>query len=491
MRSGIALSAALALGGCATLGPTLRAPADREVARCERAYAIADKAIERAEVRDAYGARMPGFPYLRSDRFLASFAAEPLSATEREALVRLMAAAEADARAVELDNLPSAARGALDGALADDAGRTLKECGEALRRFDASSPESAASLAQAARVPDDYDTWKRVVGLYPLAAIPFSVGVSRYEADIRATFAAPLGSLPVRGALVHYVPRGGERLSTEAVARLLARAPRDALGIPQLTADEALALAWSFAPDLVIDVATDDDRPGAPRIAADGAPGVDAKVPLAYVRIAYTRVAGRVLPQVVYTFWFAARPRTAALDLLGGRLDGIMWRVTIAADGRPLVFDSIHPCGCYHQFFPTPRASVRAPEPTLEETAFVPQRLPRLAAEDRVALRIESGTHYIQRILVDAPAPPTAQGYSLVPDGRLRRLPRPDVGTASLFGPDGIVPGTERRERYVFWPMGIREPGAMRQWSRHPTAFVGRRHFDDPYLLDRYFVVGD
>jgi hypothetical protein len=27
----------------------------------------------------------------------------------------------------------------------------------------------------------------------------------------------------------------------------------------------------------------------------------------------------------------------------------------------------------------------------------------------------------------------------------------------------------------------------MRQWGRHATAFVGRRHFDDPWLLDLYF----
>jgi hypothetical protein len=27
----------------------------------------------------------------------------------------------------------------------------------------------------------------------------------------------------------------------------------------------------------------------------------------------------------------------------------------------------------------------------------------------------------------------------------------------------------------------------MRQWGRHATAFVGRRHFDDPHLLDAYF----
>jgi hypothetical protein len=29
----------------------------------------------------------------------------------------------------------------------------------------------------------------------------------------------------------------------------------------------------------------------------------------------------------------------------------------------------------------------------------------------------------------------------------------------------------------------------MRQWGRHATAFIGRRHFDDPWLVERYFVI--
>jgi hypothetical protein len=28
----------------------------------------------------------------------------------------------------------------------------------------------------------------------------------------------------------------------------------------------------------------------------------------------------------------------------------------------------------------------------------------------------------------------------------------------------------------------------MRQWGRHATAFVGRRHFDEPFLIERYFT---
>jgi hypothetical protein len=37
--------------------------------------------------------------------------------------------------------------------------------------------------------------------------------------------------------------------------------------------------------------------------------------------------------------------------------------------------------------------------------------------------------------------------------------------------------------------MGVRDAGAQRQWGHHATAFVGRRHFDDPDLIDQRFDV--
>ena len=70
----------------------------------------------------------------------------------------------------------------------------------------------------------------------------------------------------------------------------------------------------------------------------------------------------------------------------------------------------------------------------------------------------------------------------------LRSLPRTGGARRSLFEPDGLVAGSERLERYLFWPMGIASPGAMRQWGHHATAFVGRRHFDDPDLLQSAFA---
>jgi len=205
-----------------------------------------------------------------------------------------------------------------------------------------------------------------------------------------------------------------------------------------------------------------------------------------YRRLAFTRYHQQTLVQLVYTIWFPERPRDSELDLLAGRLDGLVFRVTLDAAGRPLVYDTIHPCGCYHMFLPTARVkALPSPEPGIE-WAFVPEALPARGAAERVAVRIQSRTHYLVAV---RPADDSAGAikYGFAEDDALRALPRADGATRSAFGPDGIVPGTERGERLFYWPMGIASSGAMRQWGRQATAFIGRRHFDDSDLIERRF----
>ena len=185
---------------------------------------------------------------------------------------------------------------------------------------------------------------------------------------------------------------------------------------------------------------------------------------------------------------FPERPKGAGWDILGGHLDGVLWRVTLAPDGSPWVYDTIHPCGCYHLFFPTARAAPKAQPETLDETAFAPQTLPRIEPGARVELRLDSGTHYPANRPSGRSCARAVRSF-FAEDDSLRSLPLPGGGSRSAFRPDGIVPGSERGERWLFWPMGVPEPGAMRQWGRHATAFVGRRHFDDPWLLERYFTL--
>ena len=71
---------------------------------------------------------------------------------------------------------------------------------------------------------------------------------------------------------------------------------------------------------------------------------------------------------------------------------------------------------------------------------------------------------------------------------QLRSLPAAPQGYRSYFGQHGIVQGSERAERFILWPMGVRSPGAMRAWGHHAVAFVGRRHFDDARLIESLFV---
>ena len=49
------------------------------------------------------------------------------------------------------------------------------------------------------------------------------------------------------------------------------------------------------------------------------------------------------------------------------------------------------------------------------------------------------------------------------------------------------LPGSQRPERFLLWPMGVRSAGAMRQWGHHPVAFLGRRRFDDARLIELLF----
>ena len=504
-RRWLAALAVLALAGCATVDPFAQAPFSQHLARddgvgeCARLLQALDRAVQAAGARDAQETIVPGFPYLRADRLAESLA----PATDDEDRWRLwrgrLAANDRRARAHEFRNavVPG---GPLHAARGSDACR-----GVLLDADDA--PAARAALRAAARVPDDYSTALRVLGLYPLTKLAFAAGIRHWHDGTREVFAQPLAALPLQGELQAYAPaldaaRGlaeaPDRWRPEGAPR--ASLTRDALGVPQV--DALAALLQRHAPLLEVDASGPHDRIGPLALDGDGRVQVDlAAAPVAYVRLAQGELGGVLRPQLVYTFWFPARPKDHPLDLLGGHLDALVWRVTLDDDGEALAYDSIHACGCYHLFFATARVQPRAgPAPgqgRFDEGLFMPQpALRERRPGERLALRIESRTHYLQRVSLVADAPRAALDYRLRLEDSLRSLALPSAApgapaTRSAYDEAGMIAGSERLERFFFWPMGIASAGQMRQWGRHATAFVGRRHFDDPRLLDRYFTLTD
>jgi hypothetical protein len=314
---------------------------------------------------------------------------------------------------------------------------------------------ACASVVRDAGAPgssDDYVTWMRVVGLYPITRIPVAMGFSGWKEEYREDVEAWTG--------------------------------RD------VKVWQPLALGPEYirqhAPVLLIEEQTPFDRFGYPEDDGDTSVTIDTSRAIVTWRVGETSFRGETLGQISYAIWFPGRPKTKALDLLSGSLDSIIFRVTLAPDGKPLLYDTIHGCGCYHLFFPVP-PTARKPMPEdndMREEAFVPFAAPVLQEGQRLGIRITAGAHYIvglDVVSLEAISPASDLSYSLVDAGIV------DEGINHLYNRHGILPQSKRLERFLLWPMGIRSPGAMRAWGRHATAFVGKRHFDDPDLLDRAF----
>lgn len=478
---------ALLLTACSSVAPPRFDAANPAQRACIDWFDRLDAVVAAAGVADAQEARIPAFPHLRANRFVAALAQDARidnAAFERDVLP-LLRTLDRDARAAEISNLPPGALAQLGSTRAEVVQRSAA-CGSTLT--------AATHLPRAAAaVPDDYSDAQRLLGAYALTRLAFSAGVQRHLADVHAAFARPLEtSVRVQRYAVAEAPADGGALGTQTTA-----------------------LLEQHQPVFEVEVDTDADRPGAlVWDASRGTPVVQTRRPTVYRHVAFTRYRGQTLTQLVYTLWFGARPAEGAGDLLAGHLDGLIWRVTLDAQGRALVYDTMHPCGCYHHFIPTPRATP-LPAPAGEpEWAFVPQTLAEPESHERVVLRIAARTHYLERATLEAAS--TAGRHALplavLAQDRLRTLPvvagvadvpgagqvdatapghaPPDAApTRSAYGPDGLVPGSERAERFLFWPMGIASAGQMRQWGRHATAFVGRRHFDDADLFEKRFVL--
>ncbi len=452
---------------------------------CRTLYQRADQAIHRAKVRDAQEDAVSGFPYLRSNRFFASQFAQNLNVEQFAFFLRQLRGLDSTARHIEIGNLPKGARGALERESRQLFGdqsnlaTALDECGDLLLTAEQPSLDKLNTIIAA---PARYSFFKRLLGLYPLTAIPFSRGIRKFQKEMMQTFAKPLNEVVDLSNVVVHVPPA---VAAVDVAAILRDAGNNPLQIPLPNAEQAAQLFAAFAPNFAVDMRGTFDRLGAIEWTDGNRLNVDTSNIRVYTLMSHTSRTGQSFLQLNYMIWFSERPKKGPFDMLGGALDGLIWRVTLAPDGTPLLHDTIHPCGCYHLFFPSEKLHTKPPHPSLQESAFVPQSLPAVKEGERLTVWIESATHYVVRVSAEPVRDVTPYAFASYDD--LRSLPMGDGDSRSLFRPNALISGTERGERFFFWPMGIASAGAMRQWGHHATAFVGMRHFDDADLLEKSF----
>ncbi|MFP6780284.1 MAG: hypothetical protein VCB59_01185 [Gammaproteobacteria bacterium] len=261
---------------------------------------------------------------------------------------------------------------------------------------------------------------------------------------------------------------------------------RDALQVPKLTGLQLAQLFHRHQPIWSVNVQSSEDRIGTVHRDAQRV-FVSTEVPTVYTALSYARFNNEILVQLNYTVWFPSRPKSGPFDILGGHLDGITWRMSLDSNFQVLFADAMHNCGCYYMAFPTSILRHRTRYTAREEPLWTPKFISPDPLS-RVVISIASNSHYIENVHqttdIEIDFPVTVAKYD-----ELRSLTVDQGGRKSMFSSDGFVEHTQRAERWLLWPMGVRSAGAMRQSGHHPIAFVGRRHFDDPHLIETYFYV--
>lgn len=476
----------LIIQGCAALRPYPDASLKGEVGLCERWLENIEDTLEEHNLNDPGTALINGFPHLRVNRFLASMGEVTTSNSAFSQWLEEMRQLDARAKKLETANLPASAMQQLilKIPVGGSFEQALEYCGKRLNKLSLYNPEQKENLLEQTQVPDAYQSWKRVAGLYLLTRYAASVGIERLHRELDLSFNIPLAKLPRQGKLIRYIPPYSNPLPLKDISAMLKPAYGNPLGIPHLTSSQLQQLLAHFAPIWEIDTRNDTDKIGSVGLDSDKQPQIDVGQPTVYVTHEYARWHDKVALQLIYQIWLPAREKTGMLDLYGGPLDSVIWRVTLSPEGTPIAFDSIHGCGCYYLLFPGQGYRAIPPKDGAEPV-LSPKVIATIPPGRRLLLRLQTRTHYLQQTsLPENSIKESTHSYLFHDLEQLRSLQIPNGTKRSLYGEYGIIEASERAERFLFWPYGVASPGAMRQWGTHAIAFIGRRHFDDPFLLE-------
>ncbi|WP_430475877.1 hypothetical protein ACQ0MK_09990 [Thalassospira lucentensis] len=458
---------------------------------CRDQLTHVDGLIEKAGVRNAAGTPVVGYPFLRANRNSVVMGKQVAERDDQglndkglfKDWIAQMRQLDRQARASEVQNLPVGHGISIDA---------VENCANQLV-VDLTLPDFAP-ISTAVFIPDDYLDFQRIAGLYPLPAFAAHFGYEGWKRENLQSFGQSPSVFASSGFWRGYV---ASNQGVKADAGFIADLPRDGFGRLVPTSVELEKIAQTYAPELRVREASDSDRIGRPVLATrDAISEIDTTRPTIFYRLNHGYFNGNWYPQIVYSVWFPERPENGMFDILAGHLDALVWRVTLDHDGRPLIADSIHGCGCYHLFFPgNGLKRIQAPEDgDIRETAESPAGFVDGDILTHPVLWVDAMSHYLMAVTAteNTRQPDATSTAELILEQSLTSVKLDDgTGYASLYDEDGFVPGTDRLERFILWPLGIERPGAMRQWGHHTTAFVGRRHFDEPGLIGRYFAPRD
>ncbi|MBQ0757325.1 MAG: hypothetical protein KBT54_09500 [Amphritea sp.] len=357
-----------------------------------------------------------------------------------------------------------------------DSARYINDCSQTLVQQQILSPSQSRRFLLSLPEDDDYQPFARIAGIYPITALLFKQGVMREHTWLyQQTTALQNSDWNTYGPI-----------NPKTLAPNLLDIPRDSLGIPNLSPATEQALIEHHAPLWRLPDNLAVNRPGHPYW-DKGSLKVDQQ-PISFSYISHGIHRSQTTLQLNYLIWFPERIPESRFDLLAGQHDAVLFRVHLTQAGQILAYDSIHLCGCWYSLILPHAQRYSETRQLYREPTFVLRTEP-----GRQLLSLTSNSHLLIASQKAEALASVQKQYQLRPFNDLLQL---QVSTSprlrsSVFNPEGFVPGSERPERWLFWPMGISNPGALRRPGDHAIRFIGKLHFDDPLILERLGVGKD
>lgn len=275
---------------------------------------------------------------------------------------------------------------------------------------------------------------------------------------------------------------------------------------------DARALLEKFAPVIVqetdpaaaYDPAVNEIGTPRPHENLDGGKRVfvDTDAPSLFAFTSEATLGGKPHRQLVYTWWFAEHPKLkGGFDPEHGKIEGVTLRMTLDERDRPMIYETIYNCGCYHRAYPTEEleamaqaefgppeegryTSVRREMPRRIDL-YVPEAVPGdpgerpvvfSAAGRHMPLAIGHEAHIGERAHIT-----DTRQLELRPYERLEEGGPDGLG---IFRADSLVAGADRAETWMLFPTGLYHAGTPRRRGAQLIHF-DQYDWDDPHLLER------
>jgi hypothetical protein len=234
---------------------------------------------------------------------------------------------------------------------------------------------------------------------------------------------------------------------------------------------------------------------------------VDVNQPSVFGFITEAEIAGAQRTQTNYVYWFPEHPSLGGgFDPEAGKIEGITLRITLDAEDKPLFYETVFNCGCYHRAYPSevveenarqefggplPGKFTSVAKPTRFRIDLYASEAVKLPAGERPVIFSSAGNHQPLHIGSQSEIPILAPSIAEQRISQLRPYDELTVGGADglgIFGRDKLVVGSDRPEAKMLFPTGLYHAGTPRRRGSQLIHF-DQYDFDDPRLLEKHLRI--